>query len=124
LVSQFVTELKIRWGKNEAESAFKRLMDAAEETSSEEPELPGSNPCDNAQSRNTDQKQRETNNPTFDLDMAGITPSTLDENSYINNVVCTRSEIRLNNKHISPLQEVLQWPNTPKRMFKRITDRM
>jgi hypothetical protein len=37
-------------------------MDALEETSSEEPELPGSKPCDNAQS-NTDQEQRETITP-------------------------------------------------------------
>jgi hypothetical protein len=34
------------------------------------------------------------------------------------------SENRLNNKHISVLEEVLQWPNIPKRMFERITDRM
>jgi hypothetical protein len=33
-------------------------------------------------------------------------------------------KIRLISKHISLLQEVLQWPNTPKTMFKRITDRV
>jgi hypothetical protein len=61
VASQLITELKIREGKNEAESALKRLMEALEETSSEERELPGSNLCDNAQSINTDQEQRETN---------------------------------------------------------------
>jgi hypothetical protein len=40
--------------KNEAESALKRLIDALEETSSEELELSGSNPCDKA--TNTDQQ--------------------------------------------------------------------
>jgi hypothetical protein len=103
VASQLITELTIKEGKNEAESALKRLMDALEETSSEEPELPGSNPCDNAQSRNTDQEQRETNNQTFDLDVAEITPSTLDENSCTDNVVHTGSGIRLGNKHISLL---------------------
>jgi hypothetical protein len=39
VASQFITELKIRERKNEAESAFKRLMAALEETSPEEPEL-------------------------------------------------------------------------------------
>jgi hypothetical protein len=63
VASQLITELKIREGKNEAESALKRLMDTLEETSSEGPELPGSNPCDNAQSRITDQEQRETIKP-------------------------------------------------------------
>jgi hypothetical protein len=42
VASQLITELKIREGKNEAVSALKGLMDALEE-----PELPGSNPCDN-----------------------------------------------------------------------------
>jgi hypothetical protein len=124
VASQLITELKIREGKNEAESALKRLMAALEETSSEEPELPGSNPYDNAQSRNADREQRETNNQTFGLDVAEITPSTPDENSWTNNVIHTGSEIRLIDKHISLLQEVLQWPDTPKRMFKKITDRM
>jgi hypothetical protein len=99
-------------------------MDALEETPSDEPELPGSNPCDNAQPRNTDQEQRETNNQTFDLDVTEITPSTLDENSCTNNVVHTGSEIRLTDKHIYPVQEVLQWPDTQKRTLKRITERM
>ena len=60
--SQLITELKIREGKNGAESELKRLMDALEETSSEGLELPGSNPCNNAQSSNIDQEQRETHN--------------------------------------------------------------
>jgi hypothetical protein len=124
VASQLITELKIREEQNEAESALKRLMDALKETSSEELKLAGSNPCDNAYSRNTDQEQRETNQQTFDLDMAEITPSALGENSCTNNVIHTGSEIRLNDKHVSLLQEVLQWPNTPKRTFKRITDGM
>jgi hypothetical protein len=49
-------------------------------------------------------------------------PSTQDENSCTNNVH-TGAEIRLT-IHFSVLQEVLQWPNTPKRTFKRITDRV
>jgi hypothetical protein len=101
--SQLTTEVKIREGKKEAKSALKGLMDGLQETSSEEPELPGSNPCDNAQSRNTHQEQRDTNNQPFDVDVAEITPNTLDENSCINNVVHTGSEIRLNDKHISLL---------------------
>jgi hypothetical protein len=98
-------------------------MDALEETSTERPELPGSNPCGNVQS-NTDQEQRETINQTLDLDVAEITPSILYEYSCTNDVVHTGPESRLNDRHISLLQEVLQWPNTSKRMFKRITDRM
>jgi hypothetical protein len=30
----------------------------------------------------------------------------------------TVSKNRLNNKHISAIQEALQWPDTPKRKFK------
>jgi hypothetical protein len=120
VTSQLITELKIREGKNEAGSALKGLMDALEETSSEEPEFPGSNLCDNTQSRNTDQEQREINNETFELDVAEISASTVDENSYTKNVIHTRSEIRLNNKHISLLQEVLQWPNTPKERLREL----
>jgi hypothetical protein len=82
--SQLITQLKIRERKNEAESALKRLMDALEETFLEVLELPGSNPCDNLVSSNTDQEQRETNNQTFDLDVAESTPSTLDENPCTN----------------------------------------
>jgi hypothetical protein len=100
VVSQLITELKIREGKIEAKSALKRLIDILEETSSGEAELPGSNLCDNAQSRNTDQEQTETNNQTFDLDMVEITPSILDENSCTNNVIQSGCEIRLNNKCI------------------------
>jgi len=36
----------------------------------------------------------------------------------------TGSENRLKDKHISPHQEVLQWPNTKERKFKRYTERM
>jgi hypothetical protein len=115
VTSQLIAELKIGGGKDEAESALKRLMDA-----SEEPELPGSNPCDSARSRNTDQEQRETNNQSFGLDVAESTPSTLDENSCTNNVVHTGSEIRLNSKHILSSQGVLKWPNTPKKSLRKL----
>jgi hypothetical protein len=36
----------------------------------------------------------------------------------------TGLENRLKDKHISPHQEDLQWPNTQKRKFKRDTERM
>jgi hypothetical protein len=60
--SQLIRELKIREGKNEAETALNKLRDALEATLSERLELPGSNPCNNAESRNVDQEERETNN--------------------------------------------------------------
>jgi hypothetical protein len=41
--SHHITEMKISEGKNEAEPALKRWIDAFEETSSVELELPGSN---------------------------------------------------------------------------------
>jgi len=56
--------------------------------------------------------------------MAEITPNTLDENPGTIINIHTGSENRLNGKHISPLQGVLQWPNTPKRKFKRNTERL
>jgi hypothetical protein len=52
-------------------------------------------------------RNKEEKHQTFDLDVAEITPITLDENSCTNNVH-TGSEIRLNDKHVSLLQEVLQ----------------
>jgi hypothetical protein len=56
--------------------------------------------------------------------MAEITPSTLDKIPGTSTTIHTGSENRLNSKHISPLQEVLQWPNRPKRKFKRKTEKM
>jgi hypothetical protein len=38
--------------------------------------------------------------------------------------ICTGYEKGFNDKHIPLLQEVLEWSNTLKRTFKRITDRM
>jgi hypothetical protein len=52
--------------------------------------------------------------------MVEITPSPVDENCYINTTIDAGSENQLNNKNISPLQEVLEWPNTLKRRAKRI----
>jgi len=51
--------------------------------------------------------------------MVEITP--VDESCFINTTIDAGSENGLNNKNISPLQEVLQWPNTIKRRVKRIT---
>jgi hypothetical protein len=48
-------------------------------------------------------KEKQTNKQTFDLNMAEITPTTVDENSCTNNIIHTGSEIRLSNKHISLL---------------------
>jgi len=45
--------------------------------------------------------------------MVEITLSTVDENCYINIAIDAGYGKRLNNKNISPLQEVLQWSNTP-----------
>jgi hypothetical protein len=56
---------------------------------------------------------------TFDLHKAEITPSTLDENPGTYTAIHTGSEYRLNDKHISPIQEALQWPNTPKSIRHR-----
>jgi hypothetical protein len=53
-----------------------------------------------------------------------ITPSSVDENCHINTAIDAGSENRPNNKNISPLQEVLQWPNTLKRRVKIITMNM
>jgi hypothetical protein len=56
--------------------------------------------------------------------VAEITPSTLDENPCTNSAVHTESEKRLNDKHTSLFQEVLQWPHTLTRTYKGITERM
>jgi hypothetical protein len=69
-------------------------------------------------------KQRETNNQTFDLDMAEIPSNTLDENLGKSAATRTGPENRLNNEHISPIQEVLQWSCTSERKFKRNTEKM
>jgi len=55
---------------------------------------------------------------TSDLHMAEITPSTLDENPDTSIAIHRGLESRLNDKHISPIQEALQWPHTPKRKYK------
>ena len=57
----------------------------------------------NAESRNTVQEQSTTVNQTFDLHMAEITPSTLDENPGTCTAIHIGSENRLNDKHISPI---------------------
>jgi len=71
--------------------------------------------CNNEELGNIRQEQRETNNQTPDLDVAEITLSTLDENSGTSTAIHRGSENRHNDKHISPIQEVLQWPTPPKR---------
>jgi len=50
--------------------------------------------------------------------MAEITPSTLDENPGTYTAIHSGYENRINDKHISPIQEALQWPNTPKTKYK------
>jgi hypothetical protein len=76
--------------------------------------------CNNTKSSNIGQGLIEIINQTFVLDMSEITPSTLDENPCIS----TGSENRINAKHISPIQEASQWPNTPKRKFRRNAERI
>jgi hypothetical protein len=56
--------------------------------------------------------------------MVEITPGPVDENCYINTAIDAGYEKRLNKKNISPLQEVLQWPNTPIRRVNRNTEYM
>jgi hypothetical protein len=56
--------------------------------------------------------------------VAEITPSTLDENLGTSAAKHTGSKNSLNDKHISPIQEALQWPNTLKRRLKKNTKRM
>jgi len=62
--------------------------------------------CNNAESRNIGQEQGETNNHTFAFDVAEITPSTLDENPSTSTAIHTGSKNRLNDKYISPIQEM------------------
>ena len=56
--------------------------------------------------------------------MVEITPSPVDENCYVSTAIDAGYEKRLNNKNISPLQEVFQWPNTPIRRVNRNTTYM
>jgi hypothetical protein len=56
--------------------------------------------------------------------MVEITPSTLDENPGRSATIHTGSKNKLNDKHISPIQEALQWPNTLQRRLKRNIERM
>jgi hypothetical protein len=56
--------------------------------------------------------------------MVEITPSTLDENPRPSAAIHTGSKNRLNDKHISPIQEALQWLNTLQRRLKRNRERM
>jgi hypothetical protein len=54
--------------------------------------------------------------------MACITPSSLDENPGKSTATHTGSENWLNDEHIFLIQEVLQWPGTSGRKFKRNTE--
>lgn len=51
--------------------------------------------------------------------MAEITPSTVDENPSKSTATHAGSENRLNDEHSPPIQEVLQWPSTSERKFKK-----
>jgi hypothetical protein len=56
--------------------------------------------------------------------VAEIIPRAVGENSCTSITIDTGSENRLNDKKFSPLQEVLQWPNTLKRKFKTNRNRV
>jgi hypothetical protein len=56
--------------------------------------------------------------------VAEITSSTLDENLGKSAATHTGPENRLNDEHISPTQDVSQWPNTSERKFERNTEKM
>jgi len=56
--------------------------------------------------------------------MAEIPSSTLDENLGKSVATHTGPKNRLNDEQISPIQEVLQWPSTSERKFKRNTEKM
>jgi hypothetical protein len=56
--------------------------------------------------------------------VAGIIPSTLDENSETSATTHTGSENGPNCKHICPIPEALQKPNRAKRKFMRNTERI
>jgi hypothetical protein len=55
--------------------------------------------------------------------MADIPSSTLDENLGKSVATHTRPENRLNNEHISPIQEVLQWPRTSEKILRETQKR-
>jgi hypothetical protein len=56
--------------------------------------------------------------------MAWITPSILDENAANSTATHTGLANWLNDEHIFLMREVLQWPSTSERKFKRSTLRM
>jgi len=85
-----------------------------------ETELPGSNTCNNAEPRiEISSKEKQT----CDVDGVDITPRSLGENPYTSAAIETGTESRLNDKHISNLQEFLQWPDTPNRKLRGIRKR-
>ena len=65
---------------------LKRQIDALEETSSEELELPGSN---SVIMQNQEILVRNKEKQTFDLDMAEITSSTMDDNPGTSTAILT-----------------------------------
>ena len=70
-----------------------------------ETELPGSNPCNNAEPRI---QIRNKEKQTFDVDKVDITPSTLGETACTSAATETGTESGFNDKHVSNLQEFLQ----------------
>jgi hypothetical protein len=56
------------------------------------------------------------NKQTFDLDVAEITPSTLNEYSCINTTLHTGSENRLKDKHVSPPRSFTMAKHTEKKV--------
>jgi hypothetical protein len=92
VASQLITELKIREGKSEPESALKRLMDALKKHHQRSRNFQvATRVIMHNQEMQIGSKEKQTIK-TFGLDVAEITPSSLDENSCTNNVVHTGSE--------------------------------
>jgi hypothetical protein len=56
--------------------------------------------------------------------VAEVTSSTLDENLGKSTTTHTGPDNRLNDVHISLIQDVSQWPSTSERKFKRNTEKM
>jgi hypothetical protein len=61
-----------------------------------------SNPYNDAESTSVEQEQREKNNQLFDVNMAEITPSALNDNPCTSIAIDSGSENRLNNKTFLP----------------------
>lgn len=86
---------------NEAVSVLKRQIAALEETSTEEQELPGSNIV--TMQNQEIQVMNKGKQTKTDLDVADITPSTVDKNPSKSTATHTGSENRLNDENSPPI---------------------